>query len=349
MIEVRIKKDVGSFQLDVEFHAGNKVLALLGGSGSGKSMTLRAIAGIMTPDEGRIVVDDTVYFDSERHINLPPQKRRAGLLFQNYALFPTMTVLENIMMGIRTGSRRERRQAAMEAAERFKLAGLEDRLPGQLSGGQQQRVALTRILVGQPMLLMLDEPFSALDSYLRDQMEREVLNVIRAYGGTTILVSHNRDEVFRMADCVAVYAEGRVDAMDKKHELFQNPRTYTSALLTGCKNFSKITCRPSDEDATYIYADEWGMDFVLTGKRDGDIVAIRGHYLKLAPRPGKNIFLMETVHVIEDTFEYVLCIRRKGTDSKPIYWMMAKEEYRDLPAGELLVEFPAEQLMVLRA
>ena len=209
MIEAKIFKDYGSFRLDVEFSAGNEVLALLGGSGSGKSMTLRCIAGVETPDRGRIIVDGQVFFDSEKHINLTPQQRRVGMLFQNYALFPTMTVLENIMTGVRTGRKREKRQAAEAALIRYQLEGLGDRYPAELSGGQQQRAALARILVGNPRILMLDEPFSALDSHLRDRMEREVMSLLKDYSGTTILVSHSRDEVYRMADSVAVYDRDR--------------------------------------------------------------------------------------------------------------------------------------------
>ena len=241
MIEVRIEKDLGSFRLDAEFTAGNEILALLGGSGSGKSLTLRCIAGVEKPDRGRIVVDDVVFFDSEMHIDLTPRQRKVGLLFQNYALFPTMTVLQNVMTGVRTGTRAEKRAAAMEAIARYELRGLEDRYPHQLSGGQQQRAALARILVGKPRILMLDEPFSALDAHLRDQMEREVLALLRDFGGTAILVSHSRDEVFRMADRVAVLDGGRIDALGEKHAVFREPGTYTAALLTGCKNFSAVS------------------------------------------------------------------------------------------------------------
>lgn len=349
MIEVNIKKDFGSFQLNVEFQAGNEVLALLGGSGSGKSMTLRAIAGIIKPDEGRIVVDGTVFFDSEQKINLPPQKRQVGLLFQNYALFPTMTVLQNIMTGVRSGTRAERRRSALEAAQRFHLPdAIVNNLPSQLSGGQQQRAALARILVGRPKILMLDEPFSALDTYLKDQMEREVLKVIHTFGGTTLFVSHNRDEVYRFADQVAIYHRGHLDAFEHKHTLFQAPRTYISALLTGCKNFSAISERRSDGKTTRIHAADWDMDFILPGEATGEFIAIRGHNLKAVSSPGENVYPMEPVELIEDTFEYVLQIRRKGTNAKPILWMLAKEQYHAMPLENLMVKFPLEALMLLK-
>ncbi len=349
MIEVQMEKKLGAFHLDVSFSAGNEVLALLGGSGSGKSMTLRAIAGVETPDRGRIVVDGTVFFDKERHINLTPQQRQVGLLFQNYALFPTMTVLENIMTGVRSGRRREKQAVAMEALQRFQLTGLEHRLPGQLSGGQQQRTALARILVGRPRLLMLDEPFSALDSHLRDQMEREVLSVLREFGGTTLLVSHSRDEVFRMADRVAVYDRGRIDALDEKHALFRNPGTYRAALLTGCKNFSAVSRLHTTPEGTSFYADDWGLELHLDQASSGEMAGIRGHHLQLAHAPGLNTFEMEVVQVIEDTFEYVLLLKRPGFDGTPIHWMIPKSLCPSVPQGPLLIHFPQNALMLLRS
>lgn len=348
MIEAVIQKDFGSFRLDAAFTAGNEILALLGGSGSGKSLTLRAIAGIVTPDSGRIAVNGRVVFDSEKKIDLPPQKRRVGLLFQNYALFPTMTVLQNIMTGVRTGSRAQRLAAAREAAERFQLRGLEERLPGELSGGQQQRAALARILVGKPELLMLDEPFSALDSHLRDRMEQEVMDILRDFGGTTLLVSHSRDEVFRMADTVAVYHAGHIDAMDEKHALFQDPKTHTAAMLTGCKNFSRVSRLRHEGGRTVFFADDWDMELAVPGEHEGEVVGLRRHYAELADAPGENTFEMEVVSVVEDPFEYVVFLRRPGFGGEPLGWTITKEQYRSLPEGRLPIRFPARALMLLQ-
>ena len=165
---VDIEKDLGSFCLKAKFEAGDESIALLGASGCGKSMTLKCIAGIETPDRGRIVVDDVVLFDSEKKINLTPQQRRTGLLFQNYALFPNMTVYKNICAGARRERDSQKRNRMIQSImENFGLTELADRYPHQLSGGQQQRVALARILVSSPRILLLDEPFSALDSHLR--------------------------------------------------------------------------------------------------------------------------------------------------------------------------------------
>lgn len=259
-IFVNIEKNLGSFHLKVKFESGNDTLALLGASGCGKSMTLKCIAGIERPDRGRIVVDGITLFDSEKHINLTPQERRVGLMFQNYALFPNMTVLQNI----RTGAKREKEKSRREemvtqVMESFGLTSLAKRYPHQLSGGQQQRVALARILVSDPHILLLDEPFSALDSHLRFKLEQEVRSVIRSFGKSVLLVSHDRDEVFRMADRIAVMENGRIDAIGTKKEVFADPKTRTGAMLTGCKNISAVERR---EDGR-IYAKDWGMELTL--------------------------------------------------------------------------------------
>lgn len=169
-LEVHIEKKLNGFTLRSDFTAGNTATAILGASGCGKSMTLRCIAGIVKPDKGRIVLDGRVLFDSGQHIDLPPQQRGVGLLFQNYALFPNMTVEQNILCGLKAERDKAARKARCAGMLRaLRLEELASRRPAELSGGQQQRTALARILVGKPRILMLDEPFSALDSYLREE------------------------------------------------------------------------------------------------------------------------------------------------------------------------------------
>ena len=231
---VDIEKDLGSFCLKAKFEVGDESIALLGPSGCGKSMTLKCIAGIETPDRGRIVVDDVVLFDSEKKINLTPQQRRTGLLFQNYALFPNMTVYKNICAGARRERDSQKRNRMIESImDKFGLADLADRYPHQLSGGQQQRVALARILVSSPRILLLDEPFSALDSHLRFMLEREVRQVMREFGKTVVLVSHDRDEVYRMSDKIAVMDDGIIQTIGTRAQVFADPRTRKGAILTG--------------------------------------------------------------------------------------------------------------------
>ncbi len=255
-LDMKVKKDFGGFMLDLELHAGNEVLALLGASGCGKSMTLKCISGIVTPDEGYIKVNDKVLFDSEQNINLSPQERHVGMLFQNYALFPSMTVEQNLMTGMTTRknlTKEQKKEIVREMIEKFYLQGLEKHKPSQLSGGQQQRVALARIMVSKPEILMLDEPFSALDSFLRWELERELMKVLEDFEGTSIIVSHNRDEVYRISDNIAVISDGRKDCFGSKTELFRNPPTFQSALLTGYRYFT----RAEYIDPEHVRALDW--------------------------------------------------------------------------------------------
>ena len=209
-LEVHIEKKLNGFTLRSDLTAGNTATAILGASGCGKSMTLRCIAGIVKPDKGRILLDGRVLFDSEQHIDLPPQQRGVGLLFQNYALFPNMTVEQNILCGLNAEKDRAARKArCAEMLRAMRLEELAGRRPAELSGGQQQRTALARILVGRPRLLMLDEPFSALDSYLREEVEGEVGSLLAGFEGTALLVTHNRDEAYRLCRDMIVMDSGR--------------------------------------------------------------------------------------------------------------------------------------------
>lgn len=195
---VEIEKQLGNFHLDVRFQAETETLALLGASGCGKSMTLKCIAGIMTPDRGRIVLNGRVLFDSEARIDLPPQQRRVGYLFQNYALFPTMTVEKNILCGICSGSKAEKAVALSATLHRFRLEGLEKRYPAQLSGGQQQRVAIARAVVTEPCVILADEPTAGLDPAAADSV-LELFDRLHRSGHTLVLITHDE----RAAQCAA--------------------------------------------------------------------------------------------------------------------------------------------------
>jgi len=342
---VDIEKRLGAFHLKVQFEAANEVLALLGASGCGKSMTLKCIAGIERPDRGRIVVDDVALFDSEQHINLTPQERRTGLLFQNYALFPNMTVLQNINAGAMREKDKSKREANVKRImDSFGIAELSKRYPHQLSGGQQQRVALARILVSAPRILLLDEPFSALDSHLRFSLEREVRKVIQDFGKTVIMVSHDRDEVYRMADSIAVINAGKVEAIGSKHEVFKNPQTRTSAMLTGCKNISRIESRGEG----HIFAVDWGIELSANnGFASAEYVGLRMHSIYAGS--GINSFKCRVAEEIENPFSYTIMLRPiDAQEGKPIGWEMDKEKWLAIRAEEIAVCFPAESLLPLK-
>ena len=293
-LQVDVRKSFGpTFALDVSFEveAADETLALLGPSGCGKSMTLKCIAGIVTPDEGRIVLNGRVLFDSKAGVNLRPQERRVGYLFQSYALFPNMTVEQNIAVGVLGKGKEERAQTIARQVAAFRLGGLQKKRPAQLSGGQQQRVALARIMASEPELLLLDEPFSALDGYLRWQLELELTDTLRAFPGGTVYVSHNRDEVYRMCDSVCVISQGRSEQKLSVPELFATPTSLPAALISGCKNVSRARvvgavsgkkgdgARGAAGDAV-LACEEWGVELrtSLPVPADAAFVGLRAHY-----------------------------------------------------------------------
>ena len=345
-IAVNIKKNLGSFRLDVAFSQESGVLALLGGSGCGKSMTLRCIAGIETPDSGKIVLNGVTVYDSERKINLPPQQRQVGLLFQNYALFPNMTVEENILCGLREKRDKSEKKALLaEYIRKFHLEGLEKHTPTQLSGGQKQRCALARMLIGRPGILMLDEPFSALDSYLRWELERELLSTLREYDGTVLFVSHDRDEVYRTSDRIAVYQNGTIDVIGDKWDLFRQPITCTAAILTGCKNVAEASY--SEKTVT---VPQWGLALPLPadGLPDGMThLGIRARKMLPATAPGPRCFRYAVAEEIDGAFSDILMIRLEGGPDL-MRWEITKDVHSAMKDGPNLIEIPEDAVLYLR-
>ena len=287
-LTVDIRKRLGDFSLDVSFEAENpaETIALLGASGCGKSMALKCIAGVERPDEGRIVLNGRVLFDSAARVDVPAQRRRVGYLFQSYALFPTMTVLDNVLTGVRGGTREERRERALDQIRAFRLEGLEDHRPAELSGGQQQRCALARIMANEPELLLLDEPFSALDGYLRWQLELELAETLRAFPGGVVFVTHSRDEVYRMCDRVCVLTAGRSGRTVPTRELFDAPATLSEAVISGCKNVSAaVPVGPEALDCT-----DWGVRLSCGRDVSGCTHAgIRAHFLRIVEADGRPV------------------------------------------------------------
>lgn len=279
---LNIFKPLSGFALDVGFSLGSEVLGILGASGSGKSMTLRCIAGLETPNSGKIAVNGRVLFDSERGINVPSKERRIGFLFQNYALFPHLNVAQNIAFGLDHLSESEQLIRVKEQLLAVQMSGMENRYPHELSGGQQQRVALARAIASSPELLLLDEPFSALDTHLRSQLERELMLTLANYRGITLFVSHNLEEVYRVCKNLLVLAEGRAIAFDTKENIFERPRNFTVAQLTGCKNFSPAK-RISE---TVVEAIDWGCSLAVVEPVPASLasVGIRAHQISFVSR-----------------------------------------------------------------
>ena len=321
---VDIKKDLGGFRLSVKFEAKDGVMGILGPSGCGKSMTLRCIAGVERPDEGRIVLDSVTLFDSEQRINLKPQQRRVGYLFQNYALFPNMTVRQNILCGAKWEKDKAKREELLARyIELMQLSGLEGHYPAQLSGGQQQRVALARILVNQPKLLMLDEPFSALDTHLREKLLVEMKGILERFGGVSIAVTHSRDEAYDLCDTIALMEDGRIHTLKPTKELFADPGTKAGASMTGCKNFSRARKIGEYE----VEALDWGVGFTTAKPVRDDVayIGIRAHYF--SPNTKQNSHPVKLLGKIEEPFEDIIRFRyaAQPEGSPDLWWRLPKQ------------------------
>lgn len=301
MIYVDIKKDLGNFFLNVKFNLENEVLGLLGASGSGKSMTLKCIAGIEKPDEGKIILDGKTLFDSEKKINLRPQERKVGFLFQHYALFPNMTVFENIKAGLRDEKEIFRVEKILEELH---LSHLKDKKPNEISGGEKQRVALGRILINDPKILLLDEPFSALDDFLKWKIEIEILDLIKKYNIPSIFVSHRREEVYRLCDTICVLKDGASEEKKSTENLFQKPDTFASAILSGIKNFTEIKSIGKNQ----VYGKNWGMRLDVEDYNGENLLGINSQFVELVGEKGENSFLLENYREMEDIYSTILLI-----------------------------------------
>lgn len=346
MLEVDIFKDYGNFKLDVKFESEDPILGILGASGSGKSLTLKAIAGIIKPDRGRIVLDGKVLFDSKKHINLRPQERNVGILFQDYALFPNMTVYENIKAGIRDKDL-DKDELINKKLDEMNLQMVRDNLPHEISGGEKQRVALARILVNDAKILLLDEPYSALDSYLRWKIEFEIKNTIERYKIPTLFVSHDRDEIYRMCDAIIIMKNGKGEERKTTSELFDKPTSLAAAELSGCKNFSEIDHIGGD----LFYAKDWGLTLELKNYRPSDFLGMRSHYINLtANKEGPNFYELEVIKEVEELFGYTIIGKSKDSlDKGSLRIELEKDKWENLKEKEkIFFQIDENKLLYLK-
>ena len=235
-LSLHLKKKVKGFNLDVAWEIKNELAVLLGYSGAGKSMTLHLIAGLLIPDDGFVQIGSTTMFDGSKRINVPSQQRHLGYVFQDLALFPHMTALDNILYGSNNSDKSERRAGAAEMIGAFHLEGLEEKYPSELSGGQKQRVAFARALMRQPYALLLDEPFSALDNPLRIEMRQFLRDIKKRVDVPIVFVTHDAAEAYAVADTMIVYANGTILQTGPPKEVFENPWTVEVEILVNARN-----------------------------------------------------------------------------------------------------------------
>lgn len=350
-LTVRIEKRYGDFSLNTDFSVeSGEALALLGASGCGKSATLKCVAGIDRPDQGRIVLDGTVLFDSGTGVNLPPQRRRMGFLFQDYALFPNMTVERNIAVCLGRLDRRRRRERTAELLSLLRLEGLERLYPRQLSGGQRQRTALARILAAEPRALLLDEPFSALDSFLKRQLEQELREVLDRFPGPVVWVSHDRGEACRNCSRVCVLEAGTSAPAVDMAALMANPGTVAAARLSGCENEASIRPGPA---SGLVEVPDWGLTLQTAVPWQKGVTALGIRAACVHPAgPGEiNAFPCQVVRFVEDAFTMHAALRPEGASlgAPPLWMELAKDAWAALPDRErLLAAVRPKDLMLLK-
>lgn len=345
-LDIKIKKRLGDFLLEADFKTDGARLALLGASGSGKSVTLRCIAGILTPDEGRIIQDGKTLFDSFAKINLKPQARQVGYLFQQYALFPNMTAKQNLRCAVRNKSRRT--EIVQQMARMCRLEDVLEQKPAQLSGGQQQRLALARILASEPKTMLLDEPFSALDSFLKAQLEQELCDLLDAFSGDVLWVSHDRDEVFRNCGSVCVMEQGKTSPVVTPHELFYSPETASAAKLSGCKNIL-----PASFDGNVVTIPQWGVKLTTAEQfcADAAFVGLRAHLLRPCSENQQNAICCRLVRAMDNVFSVILILRPDGSapDAPTLRAQLPKDCFSGAaPGSRIYVAIAPEDILVLK-
>ena len=351
ILSIDIKKSLPEFKLEVNFAVGQEIMAILGPSGCGKTMTLKCIAGLMTPDQGKIVLNEQVLFDSQQRINLPTRERKIGFLFQNYALFPHLTVHENIVFGIRQLPVAQKNERVQQLLGKMRLDRFGHRYPVELSGGQQQRVALARALAPEPEVLLLDEPFSALDTQVKERLEAELLEIQSDFQGHVLFVTHNLAEAYRLSSKMAVYETGGLLQWGERHSIIEHPVNKTVARLTGMENIfdGKVTEIEGSRVDIRLGAGHISLypDNLSHLAVNQDIsVAIRPEYVKLADSQDANCLAAVLVDGKEELsfYNYTFQLQEKAN----IKVHISKSTGPRLVAGKTYyLCLPAENLVII--
>lgn len=338
--------------MGVNFAVGQEIMAILGPSGCGKTMTLKCIAGLMTPDQGKIVLNEQVLFDSQQRINLPTRERNIGFLFQNYALFPHLTVYENIAFGIRQLPVAQKNERVQQLLDKMRLDRFGHRYPVELSGGQQQRVALARAMAPEPEVLLLDEPFSALDTQVKERLEAELLEIQSEFQGHVLFVTHNLAEAYRLSSKMAVYETGGLLQWGERHTIIERPANKTVARLTGMENIFDGIVTGIEGSRVYISLGAGHLSLYPDNPSRLAVnqeisVAIRPEYIKLADNKKQNCLAAVLVDTKEELsfYSYTFQLPEQAIIIKVL---ISKSLGRKLAAGKTYYLFiPPENLVII--
>jgi molybdate transport system ATP-binding protein len=323
VLSVDFEKRLGEFHLRPAFEAEDELVVLLGPSGSGKSLTLQAIAGLLRPDHGRIELPAGPVFDSEAGLDLPPQARNVGYVVQDLALFPHLSVAENIAFGINRWPKPIQAERVRELIELLSLQGLESRLPRAISGGQQQRVALGRALAARPRVLLLDEPFTALDAPIRHALRRELSRLRRQLGISALFVTHDLQEAYALADRIAVYDDGAVLQCAPRQDVFGRPASVRVARLLEARNIFEGVVVRKTETFTEVET-PW-----FRGRARAEGVLPRGASAALSVRPEHVILLRRDrphANAVETTLDVELIDEEATGNNHRLYLRVINDD-----------------------
>jgi len=354
MLVIDIKKRLPEFCLEASFQLDREIMAILGPSGCGKTMTLKCIAGLVKPDEGNIALDRRIWFSSGQRVDLPAKERRVGFVFQNYALFPHMSVYDNVAFGLRglpAAEIQERVNTILNKLGIIKLAG---RFPTRLSGGQQQRVALARALAGEPEVLLLDEPFSALDSMVKQRLEDELLKLQDYYQGHILYVTHNLEEAYRLSSRMAIYEAGQILQQGVRQDIIQHPASRRVASLTGARNLFSGVIRSVENDRVQVEVNDLGslwVDRCMTPGLTVDqkvTVGIRPGHIQLGQREAINCCALVVSHCVEEVAGCTYRLRASAGSAVLSLEARSIDSGDRLPSGEICdVYLPPTHLFII--
>jgi molybdate transport system ATP-binding protein len=357
LLDVNICKTLPGFSLKVAFSVDQEILAILGASGSGKTMTLHSIAGLVRPEEGDIRLNGRALLDTAGGLCLSPQERRVGFVFQNYALFPHLSVYDNIAFGIHHLNRREIDGRVDRLLHKMNLQGLAHRRPGQLSSGQQQRVAVARALAPEPEVLLFDEPFSALDAVVKERLEDELLAIQQFFKGDVLFVTHDLAEAYKISSKIAVYESGRILQLSGKREVITAPANSTVARLTGVRNLMEGVVAGIADAQARVKVPGLG-DLLRVALKNGTrlaqnqpvTVGIRPECISIAGCAGENAFLGKVDQVVEGVVGISYRFQVQGTEAEQRYLEVNLPKYTApvLQSGQTCyLCLPPERLFII--